>query len=281
MTEWQIDDATLIEHCEAMLATWYDDGGQLAFQYRGKPPREGKMLTVFGLAAHAHYVGRAALGLLSDPKTTLAAVPLVRLAYEDAITAQWVAQSDDGAEAFYNEEARSREAAAKDLSATSHVILASVGAEILAKERTRLGTSSDAQARHFKQRCADLTPGGPELYAYYRILCMASHATPHTVERFIVPNEDRSAIAKLSKGAVPEPDEGSWLLYFLALSLVLAGRAVDYQDATKSRRSQLRDIASTIGATSELHLTPLAQKRIADEARIRRRAERKPRRRKR
>jgi hypothetical protein len=70
---------------------------------------EPQFLATFALCAHVYELADIAIDLLARGRST-AATPIVRSIYESALTAHWIAQAEDGAEAFVREDVRQRKA---------------------------------------------------------------------------------------------------------------------------------------------------------------------------
>jgi hypothetical protein len=82
-----------------------------------------------------------------------------------------------------------------------------------------------------------------------------SHPTAFLVDLYLEERDTEIGIALRHVGDQPKP--GPYLAFVVA-SLIWAGRAVDFLDRTKSRRSELRSAARRLGITSELHPSPRA-----------------------
>lgn len=243
------------------------------FAKRGGVTSVPQMLGVHGLAAHTYRVGGHALVMLDDG-LELEAMPMIRLAYECAVTTQWLANATDGANAWLNEAERVKRASGLTLQRAASDVMRAVGDHLLAHGAAPIDTSSDAQARSFEQMCNDLTPGGPELYAYHRLMSRYCHASVHVVDEYLDVTPDGDDVQALRLTAKPA-DTDTWR-YFLALSMLWAARAVDFLDVSRQHRSELRSQSRRLGVTSELHLTPAAQTRMARDERARRVAARRP-----
>lgn len=231
------------------------------FGQRNRRPDESRFISVYGLAAHAHQIGEPAFELLARG-SALEATPLVRLMYESALSSVWLAQNTEGARAFMNREIDSRKALAGTLAKGQAAWMQKSAESFPSIEDPKFDTGSDAQAKNFEQLCNDLTPGGADAYINYRFLSRLSHASPQVLDRYSFAGPDGEF-----RGLRTEPDrarDSRELITFLAVaSLVWAGTAVDYIDPARSRRSETREAARTLGVSRDLHLTPKAQQRIA------------------
>lgn len=123
-----------------------------------------RMECVVGLARHIHETTRAVL-LLLDSGHLNAAVPLVRMVYECALTATWLIQSkdDEGIRAFLHEHARQR----TGLQSTLKRAIAKTfrEGEVTGTNLEDFLESAD-NARRFDLICEDLEPGGTDAYIY-------------------------------------------------------------------------------------------------------------------
>lgn len=243
------------------------------FAKRDRRPNLAQFVGIHGLAAHTYRVGGHALAMFDDG-LELEAMPLVRVGYECGVTAQWLANAADGANAWVNEGERVRRATGLTLRQTASELMRATGDEFLARTTVPADTSSEAQARSFQQMCNDLTPGGPELYAYHRLMSRYCHASVHVVDEYLDLTPDGDDVQALR--IVAKAGETDTWRYFVALSMLWAGRAVDFIDTSRQHRSALRAQARRLTVTSELHLTPAAQARMARDERERRIAARRP-----
>jgi hypothetical protein len=211
-----------------------------------------------GLCAHVHYLAPSALDLL-DSGRVLAALPLVRAGFEAAIDAQWVAQTKDGWAAFLNEDLRQRQNLVKSLEqAASHVFREAAPSVARYSHLEKLETT--ASVRHFQHVCDDLVPAGGDAYITYRSMSHLTHASGLVVDLYLESDDGPAGLAR--RMTPKEPSALSWT-FIVAASLVWAGRAVDFLDKKRLRRSELRSAARAIGTTSELKLSDAARAREA------------------
>lgn len=219
---------------------------------RRRPFSPQLLAVAHGLAAHTHYIATPALDLIGMGRV-LASLPLIRAAYESAITAQWVVQTGDGAAAFVNEDLRQRRNHVTSLEKAASETLRGASAEVAAQLMDELETTSSA--RRFDEICADLTPGGQDAYVVYRSLSHLSHASVLVADQYLEALEVSPHLALRTEPA--EPDAPTWT-HILAASLVWAGRAVDILDQNHPRRAALRRAAHALGIQPELQLSARA-----------------------
>jgi hypothetical protein len=166
--------------------------------------------------------------------------------------ATWMALNSESVFGIYNAEVRRRRAVRVTVSKTMQF---RDRLEHLPESDSELeNVSSLPQAKNFEQLCGDLEPDGPTLYLLYRILSKTSHAGPYTIDQYMTAAEpdpddegqpgDIDALHRLPLNPGIDPPLASFLA---AASLVLAGRAVDFIDPARTRRSELRRAARTVG----------------------------------
>ena len=219
-----------------------------------------RVSAVIGLARHAHDTAGAAALLLEDGHTN-SAVPLVRLTYEDALTAVWLVQSHDhhGITAFMHEYARGRRALRADASLAASAVFREGADQVTDADPSPYEDKLDS-FQQFRQLCLDLNPGGVDAYLLYRVLSGYSHASVNVADLYL----------EEAEGGVPgkrdEPKEAlspALLYYLLACSLVWVGRAFTYLSHDRAHRSLLRRSARRLGVNSEPQLSESYHKRHA------------------
>lgn len=259
---------------KAMLDDWQERQAAKSTFKMGRPNRrtnEGQFAIVYAYCAHVHATARAYLAAL-DAAPALVATPLARVCYEMALTAHWIAQTDDGYRALNNEEIRVRVQLVKTFRESASEIFQQGAGEVSHADLSeRLESASDASARNFSQLCEDLTPGGKDAYALYRAMSMESHPTVFIADQWIDPPDDDRGRPHLRT----QPKDGSaveaWS-HMVAASLVWAGRALDYFDRDKERRSFLRRMAREVGVPETLQPSDSYRRRIAEDRRKRKAA---------
>src|SRR5207253_474506 len=133
-------------------------------------------------------------------------IPLVRVAYEASITAQWVVQTIDGTQAFINEDLRQRRNQVKTLEAAASTVFREAAPGVAAQLIAELETQ--ASARRFDEVCDDLTPGGKDAYATYRAMSHLSHSTVLVVDQYLQPTDAGPGLALRMEP--DEPDAPTW-----------------------------------------------------------------------
>ncbi|TRW46416.1 DUF5677 domain-containing protein [Georgenia yuyongxinii] len=226
-------------------------GGKFKMKYRRKKrTTEPQFLTTFTLCAHVHELATAAVPLLVEGMSTVA-TPLVRSIYESALTAHWVAQAEDGGEAFVREDLRQRRNMRDTLGKAASETFRK-GAEGIAHLDLEVSQTPDEDAaRAFQKLCEDLEPGGTDAYAWYRFLSTMTHPSTLVTDQYLDEVDGELILSNRPKNPTVEV----WMFLTVA-SMVWAGRAVTYmQRDSDDRRDYLRSVARQIGVEAELDLS--------------------------
>jgi len=254
-----IDEDTIKSIGEDLLASWLAQGDTFT---AGRPERgwtPHQVAAVFALTSHVHRVYVPAARLL-DEGCVIEAIPLIRTAYECALTAHWIAQADDAVEAFLNRDVRSRAAAERTAQKAVSEALRN-GGPIAGADLDELETSAGGPAGSFEQLCDDLTPGGADAYFHYRAMSMYQHPSILLVDQYLSLSEDGSDLAAFHMQPKSQ-ESGAWR-GMLTACLIWSGRAVDFFDGEHKRRSALRRAAQDLGVVEVMHLSAKAQARQA------------------
>jgi hypothetical protein len=144
------------------------------------------VITVHGLVAHCHRLAEAVM-LLEGEGFRLEINPLVRTAYESALTAAWLTHVPDAPEAFVNKEwANRRRQLAGIEAAWGNAIpeteIASAVSQLPTEPHLTLSKKS---ADNFERLCEDLDPGGKQAYGIYRMLCSNAHPSAWVAEHYL------------------------------------------------------------------------------------------------
>lgn len=250
MADAPLSDEELLLLGHELLASWMDDVQSLTIKAR----HTKHVGIAWGLAAHVHRLAPVILDLL-DRELVLEAMPLVRAAYETALTTQWIVQVPNAPLALAAEHVRQRKNLIDTLRSTQS--LRHMAERVAVEEPLETGDDTPlVAARNFAELCDDLTPGGPDAYVHYRHMSSMAHPSAFLVDFYCPSLED----SPLGFGLSHNPERPPRLAYagFTIASMIWAGRAVDYMDRNHRRRETLRQAARRIGITSELHPTASA-----------------------
>src|SRR3954454_6188340 len=136
----------------------------------------GHFLSVFSLACHVRTIAEPAANLITA-SNTVAAMPIVRAAYETALTAQRAALTRHSTETMLQVHDHSMTTLSRDLRrAESPSLLASVQDQPAeAGDVELIGSTAYAAARNFQAMCGDLMPRGSDKYVFYRFMSLGVH----------------------------------------------------------------------------------------------------------
>ena len=232
---------------------------------------------VFGLARHVMCLAEPAVKLLSEGKS-LEALPLVRVCYETALTAQWAARRRASVHAMLNEYDRNQRAVQKDLERAVSKVLREGAESFMDLEDELAPTGAEDAARSFERMCDELLPSGSDKYVHYRLLSRMVHPGPLLVDQYIF-RPDASSGAYPSLRDLPKQPRPGAFLAIVCASLLWALSAVDYLELKHPNDRALHDLAETIGVASSFRLTPDAQRVDFEASRAIRRSKWKGRRR--
>lgn len=245
-----LSDEELLTVARGLVTGWDEALGRLDQDPRKDPENT---LVVFGLAAHVHRLAEAYL-LLYAQGMTLEAMPLLRGAFETALTCAWV----DALPALTDEAHRQWVALTATLSGPRWPVDEETREAWRAVAHEPATTSSSGAARHFQRLCEDLVQAGDQAYGLYRIVSAEVHPTLGVIHRYLRP--PGTAHVNLSLVPAPDPAPGRWLL-LLCASMVWAGRAFDHHDRARTRRGELRSAAKTLKVPESLVLSNAARVR--------------------
>ncbi|QUF07165.1 hypothetical protein KCV87_14650 [Actinosynnema pretiosum subsp. pretiosum] len=234
-----------LEILESMLETWESRRPEIK---NDSTADVNQLLTVFGLAANAHRLGRAALtlfraGLHSE------SIPTVRAIYEHALTTQWLALHAAGTTALINEYGRNRASTAKTLRQAGAADMIKAAEHLENDAWEKIPTDSDQQAKQFLELCNDLEPAGSEAYFYYRLMSSLSHPTGQVVDEYL--SDD-----PLTLHLEPKTDalRGHWI-FFTCVGILLCATAVDFLEDGNPRQEELSKVGQTLGTPHMLRLS--------------------------
>ncbi|WP_280188141.1 MULTISPECIES: DUF5677 domain-containing protein [Nocardia] len=226
-------------------------------------PRDATALSVtacvLGLASHVTALAGTVVTVLDQSSNELVAMPLVRQAFECAITAHWLAQVPDGMQAFASEHTRKRNALVADLRRARSEAFRTGADKVAAHILPETPSKSGGPARNFNQMCDDLSLAGVDAYVYYRLASEQAHPSVLVADQYLE-SADKDGIVLLTVPRTTVADSG-WL-FLTAASTVWAQMAVNYCDPERRRRNELRAIARKLQIKAELTLSDAAWKRL-------------------
>lgn len=201
--------------------------------------KAARFMVLNGLIEHTLTLTSSAMFLL-DNAMQPAAMPLIRAAFEHAITAQWAHLHPAGIEGFIAEANRNQRnfvaAASRTPRAPEEVH------EIL--ETFSDATQPPAAARRFEEMCKQFDPTG-ELYLVYRYLSGWVHpgaATIHNYSKY--DTESLTFTAPLRR---PHEFDVYMALYPAAFAVILASGVYEDLRRGKPNKSTVERVASSVG----------------------------------
>ncbi len=269
-----LDGAQLRSAVQELIDLWTGRG--VAQPLHQPAARKGKRFTghdvarlsaIVGLTRHVHETAEAIV-LLVDAGHANAAIPLVRLAYESALTAAWLAQSDEdhGIRALLHEHTRQRAALKADAFKAASDVFREGASEIADADPSAFTGSTD-NARQFHEICLDLTPAGKDAYIIYRALSAYSHASVGIAELYFARTQTTETMPAWRDTPDPVFGGADPLLFFTACAMVWSARTFSYVTKDQVHRDELRRIARRLEITSELLLSDHYRRRHAQKRR--------------
>ncbi|WP_422387547.1 DUF5677 domain-containing protein [Arthrobacter sulfonylureivorans] len=229
---------------------------------RGRKTYERQVALVLGLTAHTMETARLVQDLAAREGLSVTTMPLVRASLESAVTAVWIAQVEDAAEAFGHQHAKQEILLFDQFRATGDPTWTHLLEAMEPRSYDFGATTSHHQAKHFHSRCQDLQ-GGMTIYALYRALSGWSHASVRVADEFLLHTnrrDDGNTTFALRPKASPFEGQDTWM-FVSALSALWASRAVNYLTRDHARRSLLRRAARELGVPLDLKPSQAPNKR--------------------
>jgi hypothetical protein len=249
------NEATLRSLCADLLNDWHatlaSAAGSLSLGRDDQEVDPVRFSTAFAFVAHAHSLVGTACRLLHE-RDYAAAVPLLRVAYESAVTAVWAADSPEAAKALELEMLRG----VKNL--RTGLLETGLFDDVLAKfpEPTERLTKEDvakeaqAQSRRFNEMCDALEPEPVWLYQQFRLLSSYAHPSGSVISMF-APSGDDCLLATPAAA-----DEHAYLAWWFSAAMILlhAGQALDRLDQGAKRAGTLAAAGELLGWETPLRL---------------------------
>ncbi|MFC8316369.1 DUF5677 domain-containing protein [Gordonia sp. NPDC057258] len=259
MTTGAPTSAELLELANDVIEGWH------RFLDRA-PTTSGERLSraacVYGLAMNntnlLHFVVRAH----SKQVSGLLLMPQIRTIFETGITAQWIAQIEDGANAWINESRRQTEGLVKRLRESSIEVF-NEAADPIEKARVdyeELPTKSGKVVRDFSKICDEIGIGADGTYQYYKLMCAFTHPSVDIADEYLVQNADREFGFSVLREPKFNPTD-AWL-YLAIAGTLWAQMAFQYNAKDRQFRRDLGAIARRIGVPADLKPTDAAWLRM-------------------
>jgi hypothetical protein len=216
--------------------------------------------TVYALAAHTHKLGFAVLEM-RKAGFTIEVIPLVRAAYEAALTASWIAQVPDALPAYLNRNHNQQKALRDTIQKAGWAS----GRQVIPADELEPYLVSDLSkggANYVNKLCDDFA-GGDGMYGLYRGLSWMTHPTAAVTDMYLEMREgnDIPVLHTTARTDLDGPSMVTWL-HVLCSSLVWSARAlnlIDAERASSNERRRLRDAAKTLHVNEFLRVTQNAK----------------------
>jgi len=195
-------------------------------------PEKGqvKFQATFPLAMYALNQTYAAL-ILAEKKREYLAVANVRVAYEHAVTAQWVFFTEGAEEKLVGSVNRHNRYVLADLAT-----YASVPDKLL----SGFGEHGDATMPKIKEQCEALNPASDVLFSLYRNLTVGVHPSLATLAQHLTGSAEHG-ITGVRFGAAQEAPVDTWL--GCALAALSAAATIEIQREGQPRMPQVIELS--------------------------------------
>lgn len=247
--------------CEDLLRSWdvtYLGSEEVSLGRDDQEPDPVRFLLVLAFASHAHHLTGTACSILNEGDYA-SAVPLLRVAYESALTAVWAAESEDAARALHNRYA-------DDAGRLRDSVQKTGWFDDLLERVPEPGTAFDVAGRakgeagSFFNLCQALEPHPDWLYTAFRLLSAYAHPSGSVVRMFVPGTADEGA--QFVPAQASEEAHRQWW-HAAAIGLLHAGQALDRFDPRASRRDLLAQVGDLLGWEEPLRLTETARQAVA------------------
>jgi Family of unknown function (DUF5677) len=251
--EENFTEAEMREMLTELLEGWRNDRGSgQDFETKAHAAVVG---TVYALTAHAHKLGYAVANLI-DAGFALETIPVIRAAYESAITASWIAQVPDALPAYLNRDHNQQKALRDTVkkagwAAGKQVIAADTLEPYLVSAESKTGASKT------EVLCKDFIKGDG-LYSLYRGLSWMTHPTAAVTDLYLEMRRG-SEIPTLHTTARYDRDFMTTWLHVMCSSLVWSARALNLVDSRRAKsgdRQRLRIAAKRLHTDEFLAVKP-------------------------
>jgi len=231
-----VSDAEYHECAEAALRLYAQADGHFEVELDNVV----KFQASFPLAMYALNQVHAALMLAKAGRAYLA-VANIRVAYEHAVTAQWVLFTEGTERKLVG-----------SINRHSRLVVNALAehATIPNELHTGFGRDGDPTMPSVEGRCRDLDGGSGSLYLFYRILSDAVHPSVATLVQHLKFDDERNVVG-VNFGAVQEPPPDMWLI--CALSAISAAFTIEAQRKDQPRVPQVLELANTYLVPFDLH----------------------------
>jgi hypothetical protein len=247
--------------CEDLMRSWdatYLGAAEVTLGRDDQEPDPDRFLLVLAFASHAHHLTGTACSIL-DGDDYASAVPLLRVAYESALTAAWAAESEDAARALHNRYIDGAGKLRANVQKTGWF-------DDLLERLPEPGTAADVapraggEAGSFFNLCQALDPHPDWLYTAFRLLSAYAHPSGSVVRMFVPGTSDEGA--QFSPARASNEANRQWW-HAAAIGLLHAGQALDRLDPRAPRQELLARVGVLLGWEEPLRLTEGARQAVS------------------
>jgi hypothetical protein len=178
--------------------------------------------------------------ILAERNREFLAVANIRVAYEHAVTAQWVLGTDGAEDRLVG-----------SINRHSRQVVAAMAEHTAIPEELNsgFGRDGDPTMPSFRARCAALDGGTDSLYFYYRVLSEAVHPSVATVVQHLQFDADRT-VTGVNFGATHAPPPDTWVV--CAVAALSAAAVVETQREHRPRMPQIVELSERYGVPFDL-----------------------------
>lgn len=232
----EVSDAEYRECAAAALRLYAQADGK----FEVEPDNVVKFQASFPLAMYALNQVGAAL-MLAERGREYLAVANARVAYEHAVTAQWVLFTEGAEEKLVG-----------SINRHSRLVVNALAtyATIPDELNTGFGRDGDPTMPNVEARCKDLDGGSGSLYFFYRVLSEAVHPSVATLVQHLNFDDARNIVG-VTFGAVHAPPPDMWLV--CALSAISAAFTIEAQRMGQPRMANVLELANKYLVPFDLH----------------------------
>lgn len=258
--------------CEDLLRSWdatYLELEEVSLGRDDQEPDPVRFLLVLAFVSHAHHMTSAACSILNGGDYA-SAVPLLRVAYESALTAAWAAESEDAARALHNHYLDGAGKLRANVQKTGWFddLLERVPEPETAAD---VAPRASGEAGSFSNLCQALEPHPDWLYTAFRLLSAYAHPSGSVVRMFVPGTVDQGA--QFSPAKAPDEAYRQWW-HAAAIGLLHAGQAFDRLDPRAPRQELLARVGVQLGWEEPLRMTNVARQAVSKARLARRHGER-------
>ncbi|MBC7285994.1 hypothetical protein [Hoeflea sp.] len=248
--------------CEELGKSWYSVFENLTNLELGREDQEldpHRFLIVYAYAAHAQKLTVSACHHLVDLDYAVAG-PLLRVAYESALTAVWAAESEEAARAIHYALVKASGKLRGSALKTSWFddVLDLIPEPDPAPEDT--APRARGEATTFFKLCESLEPDSEWLYMQFRLLSAYAHPSGEVIKMFV--DGEAPTISRNPVAASSGVRRALWSA--AAHNMLFAGQALDRLDPSARRRDALERAGASIGWDEPLRLSESAKRAVQD-----------------